>query len=108
MGEVWRARETTLDREVALKFIPASFATDPERLARFEREAKVLASLNHPGIAAVYGFNELGGHRFLAMELVPGVDLAERLRSGRMPVSEAIDAAIQIAEALEAAHERGI
>jgi hypothetical protein len=108
MGEVWRARDTTLDREVALKFLPASFADDAERLARFDREAKVLASLNHAGIAAIYGFHEHDGHRFLAMELVPGVDLAERLRSGRLSVAEAIDVALQIAEALEAAHERGV
>jgi len=108
MGEVWRARDGKLDREVALKFLPATFAEDPERLARFEREAKVLASLNHPSIAAIYGFHEHDGHRFLAMELVPGVDLAERIQQGRVPVREAIDIAIQIADALEAAHERGV
>jgi Tol biopolymer transport system component len=108
MGEVWRARDTTLDREVALKFLPESWADDAERMARFEREAKVLASLNHPGIAAIYGFHQHDGHRFLAMELVPGVDLAERLKSGRLPPAEATDVALQIAEALEAAHERGI
>jgi hypothetical protein len=108
MGEVWRARDTKLDREVALKFLPASFAESPERLARFEREAKVLASLNHPHIAAIYGFHEHESHRFLAMELVPGEDLAERLKRGRLPFPEAIDLARQIAEALEAAHERGV
>jgi serine/threonine protein kinase len=108
MGEVWRARDTTLDREVALKFLPASFAENPERMARFEREAKVLASLNHPSIAAIYGFHEHGGHRFLAMELVPGIDLAERAKQGRVGVGEAIEIALQIADALEAAHERGI
>jgi Tol biopolymer transport system component len=108
MGEVWRARDTTLDREVALKFLPAEVSGDAERMARFEREAKVLAALNHPAIAAIYGFHAEAGHRFLAMELVPGVDLAERLRSGRLPVREAIDVAAQIADALEAAHERGI
>ncbi|HEX4826229.1 MAG TPA: protein kinase [Candidatus Polarisedimenticolaceae bacterium] len=108
MGEVWRAKDTTLDREVALKFLPASVANDAERLARFDREAKVLASLNHPSIAAIYGFHDEGGQRFLAMEMVPGLDLAERLKSGRLPIQEALDVALQIAEALEAAHERGI
>jgi hypothetical protein len=108
MGEVWRARDTKLDREVALKFLPASFADDLERLARFEREAKVLASLNHPGIAAIYSFHEYDGHRFLAMELVPGEDLAERLKKGSVPFSEAEGLARQIAEALEVAHEQGI
>jgi len=108
MGEVWRARDTKLDREAALKFLPASFADDPERLARFEREAKVLASLNHTNIASIYGFHEHEGLRFLAMELVPGVDLAERLKKGSVPFSEAIDMARQIAEGLEVAHEQGI
>ncbi len=108
MGEVWRARDTKLDREVALKFLPPSFAEDPERLARFEREAKVLASLNHTGIAGIYGLHEHEGHRFLAMELVQGEDLAERLKKGSVPFSEAIDLARQIAEALEVAHEQGI
>src|SRR5258706_10309800 len=75
MGEVWRARDRKLDREVALKFLPASFAKEPERLARFEREAKVLASLNHPSIGAIYGFHEYEGHPFLPIELVPGEDL---------------------------------
>ena len=79
MGEVWRARDTTLDREVAIKMLPEAFSGDPERLARFEREAKLLASLNHPNIAAIYGLHEAEGQRFLAMELVPGVDLAERI-----------------------------
>jgi dipeptidyl aminopeptidase/acylaminoacyl peptidase len=108
MGEVWRARDTKLDREVALKFLPESFADDPERLARFEREAKVLASLNHPGIAAIYGFHEYDEHRFLAMELVPGEDLAERLNRGSIPFSDAAGIARQLAEALEVAHEQGI
>jgi len=84
MGEVFRARDTSLDREVAIKVLPAAFAADPERLARFEREAKVLASLNHPNIAAIYGFHEQDGVRFLAMELVPGQDLSERLKKGRV------------------------
>src|SRR5882672_9063530 len=93
MGEVWKATDTTLARDVALKFLPASLSADPERLARFEREAKVLASLNHPGIAAIYGLHEgpsTGsgqGVRFLAMELVPGEDLAERLEKGSVPFS---------------------
>jgi eukaryotic-like serine/threonine-protein kinase len=108
MGEVWRARDTKLDREAALKFLPPSFAEDPERLARFEREAKVLASLNQPNIAAIYGFHEHDGYRFLAMELVPGEDLAERLKRGPIPVAEAVGIARQIAEALEVAHEQGV
>ncbi len=108
MGEVWRARDTKLDREVALKFLPASFGDDAERLARFEREAKVLASLNHPNIAAIYGLHEQGGHPFLAMELVPGIDLSEKLKHGRVPLREAVDIALQICDALEVAHERGV
>jgi len=108
MGEVFRARDTSLDREVAIKVLPAAFAADPERLARFEREAKVLASLNHPNIAAIYGFHEQDGVRFLAMELVPGQDLSERLKKGSVPFSEALDVARQVAAALEAAHAAGI
>ena len=97
MGAVWKATDATLGREVAIKVLPADFASDPERLARFEREAKVLASLNHPNIAAIYGFHEVNGVRFLAMELVPGEDLASRLERGSVPVSEAADVARQIA-----------
>jgi eukaryotic-like serine/threonine-protein kinase len=108
MGEVWRAVDTTLDREVAIKVPPAAFAADTERLARFEREAKVLASLNHPNIAAVYGFPEAGGVRFLAMEMVRGEDLAEILTRGPLPLDQALDAARQIASALEAAHDHGV
>src|SRR5882672_3613948 len=108
MGAVWRASDSTLGRDVAIKILPAEFASDPERLARFEREAKVLASLNHPNIAGIYGLHEAGGVRFLAMELVPGEDLAERLKAGRVPFSEAMEIAGQIAEALEAAHDQGI
>ena len=108
MGEVWRATDSTLGRDVAIKVLPEAFAADADRLGRFEREAKVLASLNHPNIAAVYGFHEADGVRFLAMELVPGEDLAERLRKGTVPFSEAIEVAGQIAGALEYAHERGI
>ncbi|HJQ98375.1 MAG TPA: protein kinase [Candidatus Polarisedimenticolaceae bacterium] len=108
MGEVWKATDTTLGREVAIKILPDAFAADPERLARFEREAKVLAALNHPSIATVYGFHEAGGKRFLAMELVPGEDLSARIARGRIPVHDAIEIARHVAEALEAAHEQGI
>jgi serine/threonine protein kinase len=111
MGEVYRATDTRLGREVALKLLPAALASDPERLARFEREAKVLASLNHPGIAHLYGFESTGTAdptRFLVMELVEGEDLAERLKRGKVPVDEAIGIAKQVAEALEEAHEKGI
>ena len=108
MGEVWRARDTRLDREVALKFLPPDFKDEPERQARFEREAKVLASLNHPNIAVLYGLEHLNGQHALAMELVEGEGLDERIRHGRIPVDEALPIALQIAEALEAAHEKGI
>jgi serine/threonine-protein kinase len=113
MGEVYRATDTTLGREVAIKVLPAEVAGDQERLARFEREAKLLASLNHSGIAHVYGFERAtlpdgSAAHFLAMELVPGEDLAERLKRGPIPVDEALAFARQIAEALEEAHEKGI
>ncbi len=108
MGEVYRARDTRLDREVAIKVLPEVFARDPERVARFQREAKVLASLNHPNIAGIHGFEEVEGKRFLVMELVEGATLADRLRDGALPVEEALTVGRQIAEALEAAHERGI
>jgi Tol biopolymer transport system component len=108
MGEVWRAMDTTLDREVAIKVLPAAFTSDRERLARFEREAKVLASLNHPHVAAIHGLHESGGERFLSMELVPGEDLAQRLARGPLPVDEALAVARQIVEALEYAHDHGI
>jgi len=108
MGEVWKAVDTTLDREVAIKVLPAAFSSDPERLLRLEREAKLLASLNHPNIAAIYGFPEAAGLRFLAMELVRGDDLAEILTRGPMPVREALEAARQVAAALEAAHDSGV
>jgi serine/threonine-protein kinase len=108
MGEVYRARDTRLDREVAIKVLPEAFARDPERVARFQREAQVLASLNHPNIAAIHGFEEVEGKRFLVMELVEGATLADRLRDGALPVEEALTIGRQIAEALEAAHERGI
>jgi eukaryotic-like serine/threonine-protein kinase len=108
MGEVYRARDTKLGRSVAVKVLPEAFANDSDRLPRFEREAKVLASLNHPNIAALYGMEESGGIHFLAMELVEGETLSERLRRGPVPVEEAMKIAHQIAEALEAAHEKGI
>jgi eukaryotic-like serine/threonine-protein kinase len=108
MGEVYRATDMTLGREVAIKVLPADVASDPERLARFRREARVLASLNHPNIAAIHGFEEVDGTAFLTLELVEGEDLAERLRRGPVPTGEAIEIAKQVAEALEAAHERGV
>jgi serine/threonine protein kinase len=113
MGEVYRATDSKLGRDVAIKVLPAELAQDPERLARFEREAKLLASLNHPNIAHVYGFESAtlddgSSAHFLAMELVEGEDLAERLKRGAIPVDEAITIARQITEALEEAHEHGI
>ena len=108
MGEVYRARDTRLDREVALKILPDAFALDAERLARFEREAKTLASLNHPLIAHVHGLEEADGVRALVMELVEGDDLSRRIAGGPMPLDEALPIARQIAEALEAAHQAGI
>ena len=108
MGEVYRARDTKLNRDVALKVLPESFATDPDRLARFQREAQVLASLNHPNIAHIHGLEDSGGVRALVMELVEGEDLAQRLTRGPIPIDEALPIAKQIAEALESAHEQGI
>ena len=108
MGQVYRARDTKLDRDVAIKILPDAFASDPERLARFQREAKTLASLNHPNIAAIYGLEENGGMTALVMELVEGDDLSQRIARGAIPMDEALPIAKQIAEALEAAHERGI
>ncbi len=108
MGEVWRARDTRLDRDVAIKVLPEAFSDDPERVARFQREAKVLALLNHPNIAAVYGFEEAEDKRFLVMELVEGATLVDRLRDGTLPLEDALRFGKQIAEAVEAAHERGI
>ena len=113
MGEVYRGRDTRLGREVAIKVLPTELACDPERLVRFEREAKLLASLNHPHVAHVYGFENVtladgSPACLLAMELVPGEDLAERLKRGPVPLDEALAIARQIAEALEAAHEKGI
>ena len=108
MGDVYRARDTRLGRDVAIKVVANVFLSDPERLARFEREARVLATLNHPHIGAIYGLEEAGGVRGLVLELVEGATLAERLASGPLPVQEALSVARQIAEALEAAHEKGI
>jgi serine/threonine protein kinase len=108
MGEVYRARDTKLGREVAIKVILDVFAADPDRIARFEREAKVLASLNHPHIAALYGMEQSGGQHYLVMELVEGQTLADRLLRGPMPVEETLAIAMQIADALEGAHEKGI
>ena len=108
MGVVYRATDTTLNRDVALKVLPDAFATDPERLARFEREAKVLASLNHPNIAQIHGLEQSGDVRALVLELVEGPTLQERIAKGPIPLDEALPIARQIAEALEAAHEQGI
>jgi serine/threonine protein kinase len=108
MGEVYRALDTNLGRQVAIKALPDTFARDPERLARFEREAKTLAALNHPNIAQIYGFERADGGRALVMELVEGPTLADRIEQGPIPLDEALPIARQIAEALEAAHEPGI
>src|SRR5262247_336286 len=108
MGEVYRARDTKLNRDVALKVLPDSFATDVERLARFKREAQLLASLNHPNIGAIYGFEDSDGVQALVLELVEGPTLADRIAEGPLPLDEAVPIAKQIAEALEAAHEQGI
>src|SRR5215471_2181364 len=108
MGEVYRAVDSKLRREVALKILPPKFAADPSRLARFEREAHLLAQLNHPNIAAIHGLGHADGIRFLVLELVEGPSLADRLKSGALEVAEALGIAAQIAEALEAAHEKGV
>jgi serine/threonine protein kinase len=108
MGSVYRARDTILNRDVALKILPDAFAGDADRLARFTREAQVLASLNHPTIAHIHGLEESGGIRALVMELVEGDDLSQRVARGAIPVDEALSIAKQIADALEAAHQQGI
>ena len=108
MGQVYRARDTKLDRDVAIKILPEAFAHDADRLARFTREAKTLAALNHPNIAAIYGLEESAGVTALVMELVEGDDLSQRIKKGAIPIDEALPIAKQIAEALEAAHEQGI
>jgi eukaryotic-like serine/threonine-protein kinase len=108
MGEVYRARDTKLGRDVALKIVPEEFARDADRMVRFQREAKFLASLNHPNIASIYGLEDSGSTRALVMELVEGPTLADRIRSGPTPMNEALPIARQICDALEYAHERGI
>ncbi len=108
MGQVWQATDTQLNRQVALKILPDAFAADPDRLARFTREAQILASLNHSNIAAIYGIEESEGTRALVLELVEGPTLADRISKGPIPVDEALPIAKQIAEALEAAHEQGV
>jgi serine/threonine protein kinase len=108
MGEVYRAKDTKLGREVAIKILPDTFTHDPERLARFRREAQVLAALNHPHIAQIYGLEEANGTQFLVLELVDGESLDKRIARNRIPVDEALGIGKQIAEALEAAHEKGI
>src|SRR5438445_5779150 len=109
MGEVYQAHDIKLGRDVAIKVLPEAFARDPERISRFQREAKMLAALNHPNIATIYGLEQSNGTNYLVMELVSGETLADRIkREGPMPVEEALRIGVQIAEALEAAHEKGI
>jgi serine/threonine-protein kinase len=108
MGEVYRARDTTLGRDVALKCLPESFSHDQERVARFRREAQVLASLNHPHIGSIYGLEQAEGQQFLVLELVDGETLASRIARGPLALDEALGIARQIADALESAHEKGI
>jgi serine/threonine protein kinase len=107
MGEVYRARDTKLNRDVAIKVLPDLLASDADRLARFTREAQTLASLNHPNIAHIHGLEQSGSVRALVMELVEGEDLSQRIARGAIPLDEALPIAKQIAEALEAAHEQG-
>jgi serine/threonine protein kinase len=108
MGEVYRARDTKLGRDVALRILPEAVAADPDRIARFAREARVLASLNHPHIAAIYGLEEAADVRALVLELVEGPTLADRIAQGPIPLEDALLIALQIADALLAAHEQGI
>jgi serine/threonine protein kinase len=108
MGEVYQAKDQTLGRDVAIKVLPEEFAKDADRVARFEREAKLLASLNHPNIAAIYGLEQAEGKRFIVMELVEGQSLAQRLSKGTLPIEEALGICRQIAEGFEAAHEKGV
>src|SRR5262245_41301009 len=108
MGEVYQASDIKLGRSVAIKFLPEAFSHDTERVARFQREARVLALLNHSNIAGIHGVEEVNGRHFLVMELVPGETLADRIKRGAIPIEEALPIAKQIAEALEEAHERGI
>ena len=108
MGEVYKAKDQKLGRDVAIKVLPEEFAKDADRVARFQREAKLLASLNHPNIAAIYGLEESDGTHFLVLELIEGDTLADRIKAGPIPVEESVKLALQIAEALEAAHEKGV
>src|SRR5438477_8799190 len=108
MGDVYQATDSKLGRSVAIKLLPEAFTHDAQRAARFEREARVLASLNHSNIAAIHGLEESGERKFLVMELVEGETLAERIKRGPIPVDESLHIAKQICEALEAAHEKGI
>src|SRR5438067_1452592 len=108
MGDVYQATDSKLGRSVAIKFLPEAFSHDSERVARFEREARVLASLNHSNIAAIHGLEESGGRKFLVMELAGGETLAERIKRGPIPVDESLGIAKQICEALESAHEKAI
>jgi serine/threonine protein kinase len=108
MGEVYKAKDQKLGRNVAIKVLPEEFARDTDRVARFQREAKLLASLNHPNIAAIHGLEEADGTHFLVLELIEGETLAERIKSGSVPVEEALKLGLQIAEALEVAHEKGV
>src|SRR5499427_7603672 len=108
MGDVYQATDTKLGRSVAIKFLPEAFSHDTERVARFQREARVLASLNHPNIAAIHGVEQIDTRHFLVMELVPGETLADRIKRGAIPIEEALPIAKQMAEALEEAHEKGI
>src|SRR5215470_2693828 len=108
MGEVYRARDLKLKREVAIKILPEEFSRDADRVSRFQREAEVLASLNHPNIATIHNLEENDGTRYLVLELVEGETLADKIARGPIPVDDVLNIAIQICEALEAAHERGI
>ncbi len=108
MGEVWRARDTRLGRDVAIKALPAAFEQDPDRVARFEREAKLLASLSHPNVAGIHGLELVEGHRYLVLEFVEGETLAHRLERGALPWSEAVEICRQVAAGVEAAHEAGV
>src|ERR1700675_1358349 len=108
MGAMYQATDSKLGRSVAIKLLPEAFTHDTERAARFEREARVLASLNHPNIAAIHGIEESGGRKFLVMELVLGETLAERIKRGPIPVNEGVGMGIQITNALESAHDKGI
>src|SRR5215831_11172466 len=108
MGAVYQATDTKLGRSVAIKFLPDAFSHDADRVARFQREARVLAALNHPNIAAIYGVEQIDTRHFLVMELVSGETLADRIKRGAIPIDEALPIATQIAEALEEAHEKGI